>query len=216
MPRSNAAATTRCEERCGRQFTSSSSDTCPPHSPSPQPLPSRAGETAETERRHVGGDSTGMHRHVSARARQGMPAGVSERWGGGTTHPAFALIAALARPRAPVSPPVPGAGWISAMLLRTVTPPGPPVPGAGWICAVLLRTVTPPDPKGSAIGPTVRVPLQRRHRRHLPGVHAGLGSDTGPAKLLAVPSRRQDCHLADNPSPSALKRLLKGEGVAAE
>ena len=195
MPRSNAAATTRCEERCGRQFTSSSSDTCPPHSPSPQPLPSRAGETAETERRHVGGDSTGMHRHVSARARQGMPAGVSERWGGGTTHPAFALIAALARPRAPVSPPV---------------------PGAGWICAVLLRTVTPPDPKGSAIGPTVRVPLQRRHRRHLPGVHAGLGSDTGPAKLLAVPSRRQDCHLADNPSPSALKRLLKGEGVAAE
>ena len=27
------------------------------------------------------------------------------------------------------------------------------------------------------------------------------------------PSRRRDCHFADNPSPSTLKRLLKGEGV---
>ena len=29
----------------------------------------------------------------------------------------------------------------------------------------------------------------------------------------ARPSRRRDCHFADTPSPSTLKRLLKGEGV---
>ena len=30
------------------------------------------------------------------------------------------------------------------------------------------------------------------------------------------PSRRRDCHFADIPSPSLLKRLLKGEGGAAK
>ena len=31
-----------------------------------------------------------------------------------------------------------------------------------------------------------------------------------------VHSRRRDCHVADMPSPSTLKHLLEGEGVAAE
>ena len=31
-----------------------------------------------------------------------------------------------------------------------------------------------------------------------------------------VPSRRRDCHFDDDPSPCLLKRLMKGEGGAAE
>ena len=36
-----------------------------------------------------------------------------------------------------------------------------------------------------------------------------------PAPPSQQPGRRRDCHSADTPSPSLLKRLLKGEGGAA-
>ena len=44
---------------------------------------------------------------------------------------------------------------------------------------------------------------------HQPGMQQ-LGPPTGKF------SRRRDCHVDDTPSPCLLKRLLKGEGGAAE
>ena len=42
------------------------------------------------------------------------------------------------------------------------------------------------------------------------------GPHAPQAHCAAQPSRRRDCHSAGTPSPSLLKRLLKGEGGAAE
>ena len=37
-----------------------------------------------------------------------------------------------------------------------------------------------------------------------------------PVSIIGSSSRRRDCHFTDTPSPSILKRLLKGQGGAAE